>query len=126
MKRMWIGVGILLLMLGVGIWLNILFLRWHIPLADAVDGASEAARLGDWEKAKALALNAKAHWDSIRQFVAVAADHEPLEEMDALFARLEIFAQWNMPANFAAECSKLSRLAIAIAETQSLTWWTFL
>ena len=125
MKRMWIGVGLLLVMLGLGVFLTMCFERLHTPLANMAYGAAEASIAEDWEKAEALAKDAKAQWERIRRFVAVAADHEPLEEMDSLFARLQIFAQKKMPAHFAAECTQLARLAQAIAESQSITWWAF-
>jgi hypothetical protein len=55
--------------------------------------------------------------------VAAVTDHEPMEEMDILFAQLPIYYETDSSLNFAAVCSDLSLLMQAIGENQALKWW---
>lgn len=123
MKRLWIGVGFLAGMLIIGIFITLAFSRLHIPISDALNQASEAAIAEDWEKATALTESARADWEKFRGFTAAVADHEPLEEIDAMFAQLTVLAQQQETAEFAALSAQLARQAQAMADSQSISWW---
>ena len=126
MKRQWIGLGLLLAVLTVGIVLTVAFRRLHEPIAEKLDTASEAALAEDWGRADALASQAVGDWKNFRRFTAAVADHEPLEEMDSLFAQLEVWQRLREPEEFAAACVYLAELARAMADSQQLTWWNLL
>ena len=51
MRRQWIGVGLLLAVLILGIVLTTAFDRIHRPLADKLEAASQAALAEDWTQA---------------------------------------------------------------------------
>lgn len=123
MKRLWIGVGFLAAILIIGIFITLAFSRLHIPISDALNQASEAAIAEDWEKATALTESARADWEKFRGFTAAVADHEPLEEIDAMFAQLTVLAQQQETAEFAALSAQLARQAQAMADSQSISWW---
>lgn len=126
MKRLYIGIALLAIMLAVSICLTAAFSALHEPLSSKLDQAKSAAVAGDWEKATALTSDARASWVQFRRFTAAVADHEPLEQMDSLFARLEVLGQLREVDEFAADCAELSRLATAMAESQAFTWWNML
>lgn len=126
MKRLWLGAGLLMLFLGMGIGLSFVFHRIHAPMAQQLAEASSQALSGNWEQALALAEDAGARWEASRNFTAAVADHAPLEEMDALFSQLEIYAALNWQGEFSALCMQLSKMAAAMEESQALTWWTML
>jgi len=126
MKRMWIGIGILLALLAMGIALTTAFNSLHLPLAHKLNAAAEAALAGDWDTAEQSTRQCREHWDSCRRLTASFADHEPLEEMDGLLAQLEIWLWLREPEEFAVTAAEISSLARAIAEAQSLTWWSLL
>ena len=126
MKRLWIGVALLTFFLVAGIMLTLSFHRIHAPLSDTLKEASQAAMAGSWEKAQSLAQTARDRWEKYRKFTAAVADHEPLEEMDALFSQLEYYAALDWTGEFAALCTQLSSMAAAMEESQALTWWTLL
>lgn len=126
MKRLWIGVGLLVFFLAVGTLLTFSFHRIHGPLAETLDAASEQALSGNWEQAISLAEKAREQWEQYRSFTAAIADHAPLEEMDALFSQLEVYRSLHWDAEFAAICAQLSCMAAAMEESQALTWWTML
>lgn len=125
MKRLWIGVGFLIVMLAVAIVLTVLFDRIHTPLAADLQEAAQLAMAQNWEKATALTQQARADWKRYREFIAAVADHEPLEKMEYLLDQLQVYAKLHRTADFSATCVELAALADAMLESQSLTWWNF-
>lgn len=126
MKRLWIGIALLLIMLISGI-----FAAWGIPalhnrLSHTLQQACDTVQQEDWETANALVDQAKSQWERSRHLIASLVDHEPLEQMDTLFAELEIYAKCRLTADYAAVCAHLSHLSEAIGESQSLRWWNLL
>lgn len=126
MRRLWIGVGFLIVMLAVAILLTVLFDRIHTPLSEDLRQASQLAMEGDWEKATALTGQARADWSKYRELIAAVADHEPLEKMENLLEQLDVYAQQRRTADFSAMCVELAAMADAMLESQQLTWWNFL
>jgi len=126
MKRLWIGVGLLAIFLVAGILLTAAFHRIHGPLARTLEDASRQALEGDFDEALSLAREAQTHWEQYQSFTAMVADHEPIEQMDALFAQLEVYGQLGLEEEFAVLCAHLARLAAAMEESQSFTWRTLL
>lgn len=126
MKRIALGIGLLILMLAVGVGITAAFSALHRPLADRLEQAQAAAVEGDWETAAALARDAGRTWQKYRPFTAAVADHAAIEQMDGLFARLMPLAQLQCAEEFAADCAELARLATAMADSQSLIWWNLL
>lgn len=124
--RLYIGIGLLAVILALGICLTVAFSFLHEPLSEQLDQAKNAAIAGDWKKATALAEDARAKWMKFRHFTAAVADHEPLERMDSLFARLEVLGKLKEEDEFAADCAELARLASAMAESQAIPWWNLL
>ena len=126
MKRLWVGVGFLIVMLVVAICLTSLFHRIHTPLSEDLQQAAALAMEQNWEKATALTRQARADWEQYREFIAAVADHEPLEKMEYLLDQLDVYAETRRTADFSAVCVELAALADAMVESQSLTWWNFL
>lgn len=126
MKRVYFGFSLLILMLVIGTAITLRFSALHVPLAQQLRQAQSAAENGDWETAKAQTDAARAQWEQSRPFTAAVADHAPLEQMDALFARLAVLSQLQNLEEFAADCAELSRLATAMAHSQQLFWWNLL
>lgn len=126
MKRFWLGVGILAVLLAAGIGLSIGITAVHSGLARDLDAACEAVQKGDWDTSVTLAESAKTSWMRCRRFVASFVDHEPLEQMDRLFSELEIYRHQQLPTDYAAVCTHLSHLSEAIGESHALTWWNLL
>lgn len=126
MKRLYIGVGLLIFILVAGVCLTAAFGSLHTPLSEKLDAAADAAMADEWEKTLDLTAEARAEWTRVRNFTAAVADHEPLEEMDSLFAQLEILAASRNRKDFAIVCAQLSTLATALAQSQAVTWWNLL
>lgn len=126
MKRLWIGIVVLTVLLAAGIGLSLGMANLHNALAEELSTASQAAVEKDWENAMVLASSARATWEKYRHLAASFTDHEPLEQMDSLFAELKVYEKLKLQADYAAVCTLLSELSKAIAESHTLKWWSFL
>ena len=126
MKRGWIGFALMVLLLagsGFSAWT---MARQHIPLGQCMEQAAEAALSEDWETAEALAEQTGVRWVQHRKRAAAFADHEPMEEIDALFAQLEVYRSAQDAVSFAAVCKLLSCQLQALGDAHIPTWWNLL
>lgn len=126
MNRFWIGVAVLLLFLGLGLGSMFLLGRFREPLTDTLEAAAEDVLSGATEAGVEKVRLAWELWNRYRHGLAAVSSHEPMEEMDGLFARLPVYARAENWGEYAACCVRLSRLAEAIAEAQSCSWWSLL
>lgn len=121
MNRVWLGAGILAVLLIAGIITQLGMDRLHIPASEKLEQAEQEALYGDWEKALALADTAKAQWEKAQFLTAAVADHSPMEEVDMLFRELETYAAGEEKIHFAACCASLSRLTRAVGEAHKFS-----
>ncbi len=126
MKRLWLGIALLAIFLSLGLWVTKAMNNAHDPIAALLEEASEAALSGDLSKGISLGSEAKKQWESHRKATASVADHTPLEEIDRLFAEMEVYGQEEELPHFAACCKQLSTLVRSMGEAHSLTWWSLL
>lgn len=126
MKRLWIGVGLLILLLLLGILTTVFAARHQEQISQTLAEARNAAEVGQWEKAAGACFRAKALWESRHHLTASIADHEPMEEVESLFAQLEIYLKARDPVAFSACCSGLEVFVRAIGEAHSVNWWSLL
>ena len=125
MTRLWIGVGLLLILLlgGIALWLGIV--PFHENLAESLDRAAQLAAEGHWTQAQDTAFAARDRWQRHKDSIAAVTDHEPMEQMEALFQELSILDA-NQAVDFACICVHLAGVSRAIGETQELRWWGIL
>lgn len=109
MKRLWVGILLLLVLLAGTMAVTVAMDRIYAPMVEALEaGDLEAAaeRYGRW-----------------RDLTAAFADHGPMEEMDALFARAKICED---AQERKALCAELAQRARAMSNAHSPTWWNLL
>lgn len=123
MKRFWIGVGMLGVLLAVSIWAMAAAGRVHTPISEQLEEAAEESLAGDFFEGILLARQARQQWQQHRESVAAGANHEPMDEIDSLFAQAEVYAQTKQAVKFAACCARLSKLVEAMGESHRLSWW---
>lgn len=121
MNRGLLGLILLALFLGAGLWSAHAMTAFHNPLADQLEEAATFALDGNLEQASRLAAQAKKAWQSHWDNVALLADHTPMDEIDSTFARLEAFVAAENGVDFAACCKKLAVLISATAEAHTLS-----
>ncbi len=126
MRRLWLGAGILVVLLVLSGWVSFCMDRVHAPIAQALAQAAEAGDQEDWDKAKALAEAAKARWEDYWYFTATVADHNPMDELDSHFAELMVFLETREQPHFSSVCRQLAALARSFADSQKPAWWNLL
>lgn len=122
MRRFWIGIGVLTLLLALGLGSTVFMKRVHQPISTDLEQASKAVLQGNWEIATACAQQALAKWESCSGFTAALADHDVLEAAECLFAQIQVYAAVQDPVSFSAACAHLSRLTKAIGESHLPKW----
>lgn len=122
MTRLWIGVGLLLTLLAAGIALWLGTVPFHEDLARDLDRAAELAIQGSFAQAQETALAARDRWQSRHRGIAAITDHEPMEQMEAMFQEMRLLDA-SRSVDFACICAELAQTARAIGETQRLRWW---
>jgi thioredoxin-like negative regulator of GroEL len=126
MNRFWIGVGLLLALLGASLWAMFAMDHAHGEISDILEQSAEAAQEGNWEQADRLIQNAKEQWEENWNFSAAMSDHTALDEIDSIFAQAEIYRKSRNAADFSATCARLAKLIEALEEGHDLSWWNLL
>ena len=120
MKRSWIGLALLLVLLtlgGLGTWA---MEEIHEPIADKLEDAAEQALQNQWRQAAFLTAIARRDWENWRLLRAGMADHGPSEDVDAMFAALEVYGSSREGVAFAALCREMARRIEAIGDAHGL------
>lgn len=120
MRRVWLGIGILAGLLALGIFVTVGAHRICAPISEQLEQAAQAASA---EEALPLCRAARRRWETYRRMTAAVTDHEPMEEIDALYEELKVYAQWGDQKRFAQCCARLASQTRAIAEAQAVNWW---
>lgn len=117
--RFYLGVSILALFLLLGIFTVISAEQALQLAAELFSQAAQDALEGKLEEGIGLFTQAESRWAQMRKEIATVADHTPLEEIEALLAETEVFAQARDAEHFAACCARLSRLMEAVADAHA-------
>ena len=123
MARGWLGVGLLVVFLALGFVTTAVVDNAHLPTGELLEQAAEKTLSGDFEEGVALGLEAKARWERHWNGTATVADHSPMDDVDALFAEMEIYAKTEEKPHFAACCKELSKRVQAMADAHRFSWW---
>lgn len=126
MKRFWIGVTVLAALLLSGSTVAYFMGHCHSPISKDLSQAARVATEGQLEQAIQLTNKAHSKWLRCRDFTAAFADHDVLEEIDALFAEIHVYAAARDDISFSAACAHLSELAKAVAESHYPKWQNLL
>ena len=126
MKRCWFG-----LILLIALFAGCLAATWHMdrvysPLSETMDQAADRALREDWGNALHLMEQAEDAWHRHWKVSAAFADHEPMEDINALFAQLAVSAELRDGPVFAALCAHLSAALDAMGDAHGFVWWNFL
>ena len=126
MARGWLGAGILAVFLALGLMISGAAGRGHMPTGELLEQAAEKTLAGDFEEGIALGKEAREKWDRQWKRTAAIADHSPMDDVDALFAEMEIYARTEEAPHFAACCKELAQRLQAIADAHRFSWWNVL
>ena len=123
MTRARIGFLLLLILLLLGVFVQLEMVRIHRLVAGALNASAEESLKGQWEAARELSARASRDWQRRWRFSAALADHAPMEDIDGLFARLEVAAAEEDALEYASACRELARRIDAMADAHALNWW---
>ncbi len=126
MARGWFGAGILVLFLILGLVVSVNMDNAHLPTGALLEQAADQTLNGEFEQGVALGMEAKARWERQWNGTATVADHSPMDDVDALFAELEVYAKAGEEPHFAACCLELSKRLQAVADAHKFSWWNVL
>lgn len=126
MGRFWFGLGILLLILALGFFVHFHADSANTEIAEALELAAEKVLQNDITAAHQFAREAHAAWKENWQSTAAFADHAPMDEIDSLFAVLDLYQKTGRHEDFAAYCARTAMLIRAIGEGQTFNWWNLL
>ena len=126
MKRIWIGIVLLAVLLAAGFWLSGFMKEAHLPAAQDLQRAGELALEEQWGPAQAFAKRGQDLWKKKWPVTAAIADHEPMDEIDALFAQLKIYAAAKEELAYSATCAHLASLLEAMSHSHSCNWWNLM
>lgn len=121
-----VGLALLALLLLAGLLSAWDMDRTHREISRQIEDAAWLALAQDWEAARTAAAAAESQWQAHRDLSSLLADHTPMEQIDALFARIGICSAARDATEFAAACAELSRYARAMGEAQRLSWQNLL
>lgn len=122
MKRIWIGAALLAIILVAGLWTGKRMEQTHTQVARQLRLCAEAAQAGQWDRADALARDAKDRWDEEWDFAAALVDHTVLDEIDNAFEQLRVFLDDRDPLWGAVLCAELAQMVETIQEAHQVTW----
>ena len=124
--RGWLGAGILVVFLILGIVTSVAMDKAHLVTGELLTQATEKTFSGEFQEAVALGMEAKERWERQWNGTEIAADHSPMDEVDALFGEMEIYARAEEKPHFAACCKELSQRLEAMASAHKFSWWNVL
>ena len=123
MKRSWIGFSLLLILLVVSLIVTGFMTRIHESIELDLRQAGRCALDRDWESAELFQRRALRTWRKWAHLRACFADHNPVEDIDADFAALEVYLQTRETISYSALSSALSSQVAAVGEAHEPVWW---
>lgn len=126
MKRSWIGLGLLLVLLISGLLVTRGMTDRAGSVAERLTAAANNALVGNWDIAESLVESASSDWEKNRPFTAAFADHSPMEDIEDDFAQLDIFLRTKEKETFAATAAQLAKKVEAVGEAHALHWQNIL
>ncbi|MBO5323486.1 MAG: DUF4363 family protein [Oscillospiraceae bacterium] len=125
MKKLWAGIAVLAVLLGIGIGAAMVMQHVHGDLANRLEKAAGLCKT-DWQGATSLAESASASWTQHQHWIAALVDHEPLEEIESLFDQLSLCQSNEDTEEFAAVCLRIANICNMLEESHSPYWWNLL
>lgn len=125
MKRIWFGAALLAALLLLGIGSTALMEDTHLTQAAQLNRAADLAMSGNWKGAGAAFSEAKSSWDQRSPIIAGLSDHEPMDQLEGIFAQLEVFMQMQDAVSFCSSCRYLAKQLEALGKSHSFNLQNF-
>ena len=119
--RFYLGLVILLVLLGLGIGTAMGMKTIHQPVEDLLRQAADLALEENLEEALPLARKAYAKWEKTHSITASLADHTPMDDTDTLFQEMLVYGQMEEIPHFAACCRELTVMIEAMYDAHAFS-----
>ena len=126
MGRFWFGAALLVVLLLSGWLLGSGISKAGEESVAPLEQAAAAALAEDWAAASENRVAAQTHWEKVRPFAAALCRHEPVEQIDLLFAQLEIFETDRDVAEFASTAVGIAQTLETLPVPHRFHWWNLL
>ncbi len=126
MGRLWLGVGLMAVLLTLGLWTASAMDELHGPISHTLEEAAAQSLADNLDGGITLAMQAKRDWQTHWRCTAAVSDHTPMDEIDGLFAQMESYAASGQTTEFAAYCARLAQRVAAVGDAHKFTWWNLL
>ena len=93
--------------------------------SDKLHRAAALAADGDWAAARAHTADVRQQWERKRFLTAALCSHEPMDQIDGLFAQLEVFSEARSAVSFGSTCVYLACQLDALRQSHSLSLYSF-
>ena len=124
MKRMWIGGGLLAILLAASLLVNTALERRIAPDAESLRQAGYLAMAGEWEQAITLSEQAKQSWEDMQWAAEILTGQKDLSQIAAAFEQLQGYLYIN-PTEYQSLCIALANDLDTIIQTHDCTWKNF-
>ena len=119
-KHFWWGCGLLSLLLIFSLVISGITQRRQRPLWEALEEAQTLAEQ-DPRHANRLLEETKSRWDRYAGGMAAISDHEPMDQVEEVFAEAALFGKAGDTTHFSTACARLAQLLRALSEDHRLT-----
>ena len=119
--RFYLGLVILLVLLGLGIAASVGIRAIHQPVETLLTQAANLAMADNLEEALPLARKAYKTWQKTHSFTASLADHSPMDETNTLFQEMLVYGQMEEVPHFIASCRELTVMVQAIYDAHAFS-----
>ena len=120
-KRFYLGLAILVVLLGLGIGTAAGMKVIHQPLENLLNQAADLAMDKNFEEALPLAREAYRRWQENHSITASLADHTPMDDTNTLFQEMLVYGQMGDIPHFAACCRELTVMMEAIYDAHAFS-----
>ena len=125
MKRVWIGAGLLAVLLVLGLLAGSAMERWLTPGAERLEQAGDLALAGRWGESREIVEEVEEDWEDRRWLVTALTDHEIIEGIDAALAELDAYGRTRDADAYNALCQVLARRIEAAGQAHKPTGENF-
>ena len=120
-KHFYMGLGILILLLVLGIGTTAVMQGIHEPVEADLAKAADLALADKLDQALPLAQEAYIRWQKYHSVTASFADHSPMDDTDTLFQEMLVYGQMAEVPHFAACCRELVVMTEAMYDAHAFS-----
>lgn len=121
MKRVWIAIGLLLIVLSGTLAHSFYIASFSHDLTLLLEAAESEAEQGAWDKAEELTRTARQKWDRRSTYLHITLRHDETDEIYTGFREVAEFIQCQEGGEYSAANARLIASLELMAEAEQLT-----